>query len=643
LVFVLAVARMAAFRHGDVDRSFDAITNKFVARASRLQRTFGHPRILCTIPPMAAPAQAASDDLLTCERCHGFYAVEVPPNGEPRVRCNSCGHIREVAVAPVPKSEEEGKWTVIGPDGKVMTFGSWDKLVESRHTNAVTPTAEERRPSASALLDITPTPIATLPKLALAELDSDPHLTSAGPNPSPAELAKSLAKSKGPEWAPTKAANADERSVKADELVPPSLVDDNSDDEPSPLSLRDAIADDDDAAPLSLRDAITVAEESAHEMLSLKDLTLIPNSDDIEIDSTPAPPARGALRTLPPTPSKKGEAAPPPTILVDEPEKNAATKSKADPPTKVDAKRADAPKVDAKKGPAKQADAAKSTPTVPKKTGASSETKREGTKREGKPVASARAAVAEDEPKRGWLLPTLAVAGVALVIWRMMAASPSKTDTPPQPTTTIATTTPTAAPTTTETTPPAPTAVTTNAPADTTATTTTTATTATATTTTAATAVAPTTTTEKKLRGPREPIASADPPAPVEKKAAAAADNGSSMSELLDRAGSARRKGDYATARDLYERVLRDNPGNVEANGGLGDVARAQGDLNGAKASYERALAASPSYGPAQLGLADTEWDLGNHAGAQRRYAQIVERLGDRAPERAKQRSTVNE
>jgi tetratricopeptide (TPR) repeat protein len=111
------------------------------------------------------------------------------------------------------------------------------------------------------------------------------------------------------------------------------------------------------------------------------------------------------------------------------------------------------------------------------------------------------------------------------------------------------------------------------------------------------------------------------------------------MSELLDKAGSAKRSGDNPTARELYERILKQNPSNVEANGGLGDVARAQGDLNAAKVSYERALAASPSYGPAQLGLADTEWDLGNRDSAQRRYAQIVERLGARAPDRAKQRS----
>lgn len=111
------------------------------------------------------------------------------------------------------------------------------------------------------------------------------------------------------------------------------------------------------------------------------------------------------------------------------------------------------------------------------------------------------------------------------------------------------------------------------------------------------------------------------------------------MSELLDKAGAAKRKGDLATARDLYQRVIAMSPNNVEANGGLGDVAKAQGDLNAAKTSYERALAASPTYSPALLGLADVEWDQGNQASAKKRYMQIVDRMGDRAPARAKERS----
>jgi Tfp pilus assembly protein PilF len=147
--------------------------------------------------------------------------------------------------------------------------------------------------------------------------------------------------------------------------------------------------------------------------------------------------------------------------------------------------------------------------------------------------------------------------------------------------------------------------------------------------------------TEKRIAMNAPPVGT-DSAAPTEKKSPPpATHDGLSMSEMLDRAGAARRSGDYATARDLFQKVVNQNPGNVEANGGLGDVARAQGDLSSAKASYERALTTSPSYGPAQLGLADTEWDLGNRAGAQRRYAQIVERLGERAPERAKQRGTA--
>src|SRR6202012_2632659 len=108
----------------------------------------------------------------------------------------------------------------------------------------------------------------------------------------------------------------------------------------------------------------------------------------------------------------------------------------------------------------------------------------------------------------------------------------------------------------------------------------------------------------------------------------------------LDKAGAARRKADYATARELYQRVIAMSPNNVEANGGMGDVARAQGDLAGAKSSYERALAASPTYSPALLGLADVEWDQGNKPSAIRRYAQIVDRMGDRAPQRAKDRAS---
>jgi len=617
----------------------------------------------------------APDDLLTCERCHGFYAVEVPPDGsEPRVRCKACGHVREVSIAPVQEKSaggSGGKWTVIGPDGKVMTFPSWEKLVESRHPSATTAIAtpsgsasklpaaapEEKRPSASALLDVTPTP--ALPKLELAELDSDPNLLAAAPKPSPEDLAKSFAKStykapektKGPEWAPIKSkvpspAPAEDKPPQSiRELDSGALVEDAGEEEPAPLSLRDAIVDEDgEPAPLSLRDAIVedARDESAHEMVSLRDLQVVPPGADSAVDSTPPPPPRGVLRTLPPTGRKDRVTAPPPTITVEDPPPSRRREAKATQdvePPKSEREPTDdaaAKKTSASKGDSKRGDRA-----AAKRSSAAKTTGPATSRDEREPVASAKPPVPDEEPKRGWVLPAVAVAGVAIVLWRMMAASP---ETPPPPSPTAATSPPptTAAPTessaetdpapVTTVTDPAPVSVDTSAAPMPAATATATATAAT--TTAAATA-------EKKA--PAATTRTDAPELTERKPAPAAAESGMSMSDLLDRAGSARRSGDYATARELYERVLKMNPGNVEANGGLGDVARAQGDLTAAKASYERALAASPAYGPAQLGLADTEWDLGNRAGAQRRYAQIVERLGDRAPERAKQRSSAAE
>lgn len=546
---------------------------------------------------MATTTEGAPDDLLKCERCGGIDAVQVPEEGgEPRVRCSACGHVREDASAPAPK-EDAGKWTVIGPDGAVMTFSSWEKLVASRCPPASKEDAsagdaesatgsssapEEKRPSATALLGVTP--MVGMPSLALLEHDSGPQLN-------------------------TSTALGDEGATKA------HSENEKEGDETAPLSLRDAIPDetdetrpwrreslDEEPAPLSLRDAFQIQDkESMSEIVSLRDVVVLsPRSDDSEnaVDSTPPPPARGALKTLPPTPSKQGSTAPPPTITVED-------------------------------------------------------------KGERKPSAPARAAATEsteEESKGGWFLPALAILGITIVIWRMMAAS---SEPPPTSSQHVATIEAPAVKETSAAPDPDPTIEATSAPAETEVLSSTTApeTAASATASTAAVAtVTATPSAEKKAATPpaagatstaanaakkaaaSTPAAGATSTAATAAKKPAASERGMSMSDMLDRAGSARRSGDFATARGLYEQVLRQNAGNVEANGGLGDVARAQGDLPAAKASYERALATSPTYGPAMLGLADTEWDLGNRANAQRHYAQIVERLGDRAPERAKQR-----
>jgi hypothetical protein len=111
-----------------------------------------------------------------------------------------------------------------------------------------------------------------------------------------------------------------------------------------------------------------------------------------------------------------------------------------------------------------------------------------------------------------------------------------------------------------------------------------------------------------------------------------------SLAELLDRAGGARRGGDRARAKELYEKALAHNPGNAEAYAGLGDLARAGGDLAGAKDAYQKALATSPSYSPALLGLADIEWEMGDRASAQKRYTEIANRIGANAPVRVRER-----
>lgn len=115
------------------------------------------------------------------------------------------------------------------------------------------------------------------------------------------------------------------------------------------------------------------------------------------------------------------------------------------------------------------------------------------------------------------------------------------------------------------------------------------------------------------------------------------------MPELLDHAAKARRAGDPARARELYDRVLASSPGNVEALYGLGNVARAEGNLAGAKAAFQKAVAANGSFLPALLGLADAEWDSGDKASAKAHYAQLYKSSPASAPPRAKERAEISE
>lgn len=528
---------------------------------------------------------------------------------------------------------------------------------------------EEKKVSATSLLDVTPSPPREADESITLQLaDSDPSpgaplsADEAPPSPSQVETQRSptappptggapkieetplanMADISGPFEETPAASDAETRRVVMPGVVadPPQSVEeielqeDSGDEEPAPLSLRDAIIEE---KPMEL--------SSEHETVSLRDLVVMPPV--VEPDSTPPPPMRGALRTLPPDPGKFKSAAPPPTIMVDDaPPPSVRPKApslapKGSVPPKLPASAASVPP----KLPASAASVPpkRSLPPPLKKPVAEEEASSES----ARPAPLTRIAPATlppaeaEEPKRSVIMPAIAIAVAGFIFWRIMS-SPSKVETPPTPTTTT-TATATAEPTATETasTPPsaepaasesasaAPTTAP-PAPSATVATSTTSETPApkaTATATAAPTAATTTATTAETGDKPK-------PATPVGEM---------SMGDMLDKAGSAKRSGDYPTARDLYERVLKQSPANVEANGGLGDVARAQGDASAAKASYQRALSASPSYSPALLGLADIEWDEGNRDSASARYGKIVEQMRGRAPQRARDRAPATE
>lgn len=516
---------------------------------------------------------------------------------------------------------------------------------------------EEKKVSATSLLDVTPSPPREEAEPHTLELaDSDPSpggkpppSEEAPPSPSQVETQRSptappadgskleetplanVADIAGPFEETPAASDAETRRVvmpgvvaeapqSLEEIESSSLQEDNSDEEPAPLSLRDAIIEE---KPMEL--------SSEHETVSLRDLVVMPPV--VEPDSTPPPPMRGALRTLPPDPGKFRSAAPPPTIMVDDappPSVRPKAPSLAPKPS-VPPRASVPPKLP---GSAVSVPPKRSLPPPLKKPVAEEETSSES----ARPAPLTRIAPATlppteaEEPKRSVLVPAIAIAVAGFIFWRIMS-SPSKVETPPTPPTT---TTATAEPASTETASAAapsaePAASETAAPtAEPPAPSATVATPATAETPTPK----PTATTTAATTTAAEPGEKPKPAVPVGEM---------SMGDMLDKAGSAKRSGDHATARELYERVLKQSPTNVEANGGLGDVARAQGDMAAAKASYQRALGASPSYSPALLGLADIEWDEGSRDSAAARYGKIVEQMRGRAPQRARERAPAAE
>ena len=111
----------------------------------------------------------------------------------------------------------------------------------------------------------------------------------------------------------------------------------------------------------------------------------------------------------------------------------------------------------------------------------------------------------------------------------------------------------------------------------------------------------------------------------------------------LSQAASASRAGDFARAETLYNAALANQPGNVEALSGLGDIARRKGDSARAAQLYDRVLAQNPSYLPAMIASADQKWASGNRAGALLLYHRIVDQVGTGSDYGARAQSRINE
>jgi predicted Zn finger-like uncharacterized protein len=93
---------------------------------------------------------------------------------------------------------------------------------------------------------------------------------------------------------------------------------------------------------------------------------------------------------------------------------------------------------------------------------------------------------------------------------------------------------------------------------------------------------------------------------------------------LLTQAASAKSHGDLARAAALYRSAQTEEPGNVEALAGLGDVARLQGNNATAAGYYDSVLQQNPSYLPTLMASADLKWNAGDHTGAVTLYKRVL-------------------
>lgn len=206
-----------------------------------------------------------------CEKCGARCELDGDA-AHPRLRCSACDHAVDVAlVAP-----SAGRWTVVDPEGIVRHFSSWQELIGSlpiAGLEAATGARGTRSSSAAALLDVTPAPPSTGPRLSLVSAEDVPPIP---PLIAPKIAEESLEELPDEDILP---ASDDGRAALGRSAAPASAVHVSV---PPPLP-----------ASASLRPpAISVAPP-------------------------PPPPKGGTLKTLPPSARHDLPAPPPPTIDVE--------------------------------------------------------------------------------------------------------------------------------------------------------------------------------------------------------------------------------------------------------------------------------------------------------------------------------------
>jgi hypothetical protein len=130
------------------------------------------------------------------------------------------------------------------------------------------------------------------------------------------------------------------------------------------------------------------------------------------------------------------------------------------------------------------------------------------------------------------------------------------------------------------------------------------------------------------------------PRAPGATEGSAEVPKGTDFRRLLEDAAAAKKSGDLGRAEALYRAARDQQPTNVEAMAGLGDVARLRGDSATATGYYDNVLRQNPTYLPALIAAADLKWANGDRLGALFLYKRIVNQTdpGTAYAQRAAQR-----